>query len=172
VRITVASCDLSRLQKRLFVTTLCLTLAAASSPAAFLQSSKPCPVTSPATDQKFAAGQVWSFRSREFEPDATVTILRIKSLPKIGEIIHVRVDGIRLRNCTGGPAPTSIEHAPFTRDAIERSAGRLRRNGAVPAFDDGYTNWKEHCGGVYTITVGEMVAADEYTFNSQFGCSL
>ena len=168
----MASWDLNGLPKRLLVTALCLTLAAASSPIATSQSGKPCLVTTPSTDQKFLAGHVWSFNSRDFEPDSTVTILKIESLPKVGEIVHVRIDGIRLRNCTGGPEPTSIEHAPFTRDAIERSVGKLIRTGAVPAFEDGYANWKAHCDGVYTIGVSEMVVVDEKTYNSGFGCSV
>ncbi len=159
------------LRRRLLVTALCVVTAGAASAVVPSPSNRPCPQTTPATDQKFVPGQVWSFKSRAFEPKATVTILKIESLPKIGEIIHVRVDGIRLRNCGGGPEPTSIEHAPFTRDAINRSVGELIRVGAVPAFEDGYENWKEHCGGVYTIRVSEMVVVDEKTFNSGSGCS-
>jgi hypothetical protein len=144
----------------------------AVSPGGFSQSHAPCPTTTPASDRKFAAGQVWSFRSRDFEPDATVTILKVESFPKVGKIVHVRIDGIRLRNCSGGPEPTSIGHAPFTRDAIERSAIRLLRAGAVPTFEKGYDDWKSHCGGVYSIAVREMVVVNEKTFNSNSGCSI
>ncbi|MGA8938961.1 MAG: hypothetical protein WB439_07340 [Acidobacteriaceae bacterium] len=141
------------------------------SPGGFSQSNRPCAATTPASDTKFTVGQVWSFKSRDFEPDATLTILKIESLPKVGEIVHVRIDGIRLRNCSGRQEPTSIEHAPFTRDAIDRSVAKLLRTGTVPAFEDGYDNWKARCGGVYTIPVSEMVIVDEKTFNSNPGCS-
>ncbi len=148
-----------------------LTLAPVGSAAGRLQRDRPCPVTSPASDTKFVPGQVWSFKGREFEPDATVTILKIETMPKIGRIIHVRLDGIRLRNCAAGSELTSLKHAPFTRDAIERSVGTLLRTGDVPAFEDGYAYWKAHCGGVYSITVPEMVVVDEKTLNSNSGCS-
>ena len=161
-----------RFATRLVAMTLCLGLAGVRAPGSFAQSDRPCPVTTPMSDGKFVPGQVWSFKSRDFEPDAILTILKTESLPKIGEIVHVRLDGIRLRNCTGGPEPTSLQHAPFTRDAIERSVGRLIRTGAVPEFQDGYNEWKKHCGGVYRITVSAMVVVDEKTYNSQFGCSI
>ena len=161
-----------RLAPRLVGMALCVALVGANAPGTFAEGDRPCAVTTPMVDGKFVPGQVWSFKSREFEPDATVTILKIESLPKIGEIIHVRVDGIRLRNCTGGPEPTTVQHAPFTREAIERSAGKLMRTGAVPDFGDGYAEWKAHCGGVYTITVIEMVVVDEKTYNKGFGCSV
>ncbi|MGA7155924.1 MAG: hypothetical protein WBY53_03710 [Acidobacteriaceae bacterium] len=159
------------MRRRSLAAVMCFIVLVAISPGGFSQNNRPCPVATPVSDAKFAPGQVWSFRSRDFEPDATVTILKIESLPKIGEIVHVKIDGIRLRNCSGGPEPTSIEHAPFTRDAIERSAIKLLRTGAVPAFEDGYNYWKDHCGGVYTIPVSEMVIVDEKTFKSNSGCS-
>jgi len=172
VRIAWLHRGLNKFATQLMAGTLCLALAVTDAPCSFAQSDRPYPVTTRMSDKRFVPGQVWSFKSREFEPDPTLTILKIESLSKIGEIIHIRVDGIRLRNCTGGPEPTNIGHAPFTRDAIERSVGKLIRTGAVPAFEDGYGSWKENCGGVYTILVGEMIAVDEKTYNSQFGCSV
>jgi hypothetical protein len=139
---------------------------------AFCQAAqkKPCPEPSPAIDAKYVPGQVWSYHSRDNEPDATITILKVESLPKIGVVLHIRLDGIHLRNCSGGPEPDQIEHAPFTRDAIDRSVVRLIRTGNVPPFQEGYENWHEHCGGVYTITVAQMIAVDEQTFNSGTAC--
>ena len=50
-----------------------------------------------------------------------------ETLPKVGVIVHVRIDGVQLKNCKGGPAPTTIEHAPFTKIAIDKSVGRQLR---------------------------------------------
>jgi hypothetical protein len=41
----------------------------------------------------------------------------------------------------------------------------------VPDFEEGYSTWKKDCGGVYTITVAEMVVVDEKTFNNGSGCA-
>ena len=132
--------------------------------------SAPCPEPAASSDPKFAPGQVWTYHSRETEPNATLTLLKVETLPKIGVIVHIRLDGIRLHNCSGGPEPTEIGHAPFTRDALDRSVVTLIRTGDVPPFQEGYSRWRHDCGGVYTITVAEMVAVDEQTFNTGMSC--
>ncbi|HXS12177.1 MAG TPA: hypothetical protein VN734_05705 [Acidobacteriaceae bacterium] len=134
------------------------------------QSSAPCPEPGAAVDAKFSPGQVWTYYSRETEPAATITVLKVETLPKIGVIVHIRLDGIRLHNCSSGPEPREIEHAPFTREALDRSVVKLIRTGEVPSFQEGYSRWRHDCGGVYTITVAEMVAADERTLNAGMGC--
>ncbi len=72
-------------------------------------------------DSTYSPGQVWSYKARPGESASTVTILRIETLPKVGVIIHVRIDGVHFKNCTGGPAPTTVQHAPFTKAAIDLS---------------------------------------------------
>lgn len=132
---------------------------------------RPCPEPQEATDSRFHVGQVWKYKTRPNEEQSTLTILRIESLPKLGVIIHIRVDDIRLRNCTGGPEPNNIAHMPFSRDAIERSVVKLaKEGGAVPDFQDGYDEWRRACGGVYTITVAEAIEANQKTFNAGLGC--
>ena len=159
------------MRRRLAYVMALLMVASLISPTGYAESGRPCAATVAVTDEKFVPGQVWSFKSREFEPDATLTVLKVESMAKIGVIVHVRLDGIRLRNCSGGPEPETIQHAPFTRGAVDRSVGKLVRTGGVPSFEDGYNDWKRHCGGVYTISVREMVEVDEKTFNSGSGCS-
>jgi len=133
---------------------------------------KKCPEPQIVTDVKYSPGQVWDYHTREGVESSTITILRVESLPKIGVIVHVRVDGIRLKNCSGGPSPTTIGHAPFTRDALDRSVTKLVEQGhALPDYEEGYNNWREACGGVYTIPVAETLKADEATFNSGMNCS-
>lgn len=102
-----------------------------------------------------------------------MTILRIETLPKIGEILHVRVDGVQFRNCAGVDAPNHIADAPFSRAAIEKSVTALRRQlHDLPEYEEGYEYWRAHCGGVYTIGVAEMVDVDDQTFNSNLGCKV
>src|SRR6266566_2824100 len=61
--------------------------------------SKPCPEPTVTSDSKFHAGQVWPYNTRPHEKGSTLTILKVESLPKLGVIIHIRVDKVRLRNC-------------------------------------------------------------------------
>ena len=81
---------------------------------------KNCTAPKPAQDSKIHPGQVWQYKTRTGEEKSVLTILRVESLPK-GIIIHIRVEGVRLRNCTGGPEPDKFEHMPFAREAIEHS---------------------------------------------------
>ncbi|SRR6266404_3326889 len=132
--------------------------------------SKTCPEPKVTNDPKFHPGQVWAYDSRPHEKGSTLTILKVESLPKVGVIIHIRVDKVRLRNCTGGPEPDNFQHMPFSRDAIERSVTKLLEDGSVPEFHDGYEEWRNSCGGVYTITVADAVAVGEETFRKNLGC--
>jgi hypothetical protein len=115
----------------------------------FAQARADCPATKPTTDEKYSPGQVWSYKARPGEAASTVTILNVESLPKLGEIIHIRIDGIALKNCSGGPSPNNIAHTPFSRDAIENGVTRLVKvDPDLPDFQEGYKDWRDHCGGV------------------------
>ena len=131
-----------------------------------------CAPPAPATDMKYSPGQVWSYKTRPGEDVSTVTILRVESLPKIGTIVHVRIEGIHLKNCGGGPSPSTIQHAPFAREALDKSVTALiKSNVAIPDYEEGYQEWLSHCGGVYTITLADMLNVDETTFNTGSGCN-
>jgi hypothetical protein len=131
------------------------------------------PPPQPATDARFRPGQVWGYKTRAGEDASTVTILRIETLPKIGEILHVRIDGVQFRNCAGGNMPHEIAHAPFSRAAIEESVTTLRNElHEPPEYEQGYEYWRAHCGGVYTIGVAEMIDVDDQTFNANLGCKV
>ena len=95
---------------------------------------------------------------------------RSKRFPNRGTIIHIRVEKIRLRNCTGGPEPDKFEHMPFARDAVERSVTKLVKERSVPDFQAGYDAWKNACGGVYTISVADAVQVGEDGFRTSLGC--
>jgi hypothetical protein len=114
---------------------------------------------------------VWSYKTRPSEGLSTVTILRVETSPKVGVIVHVRIDGVQFKNCKGGPAPTTIDHAPFTKIAMDKSVSRqLRTVSELPEFEAGYKDWLAHCGGVYTVSVAEMVDVNDATFNAGLGC--
>lgn len=137
----------------------------------FAQSSAKCAEPQVTTDSKYNPGQIWSYRTRSGEDASTITILRVETLPKIGTIIHVRIDGIVLKNCSGGFSPHVIEHAPFSKDAVDRSVFRLvGQKETLPDYEAGYSDWRAHCGGVYTITIAQMLSVDEQTFNSGMNC--
>ncbi len=135
------------------------------------EKKKSCPAPQTAKDEKFHPGQVWQYKPRAGEENSFLTVLKVESVPKLGTIVHVRVDKIRLKNCAGGPEPETIEHMPFSREAIERSVTKLTKDfGDVPDFQFGYDQWRAACGGVYTITVAEIVQVNQATFNAMGEC--
>jgi hypothetical protein len=96
----------------------------------------------------------------------------VEATPKLGTIIHVRVDDIHFSSCKGGPAPTSLAHAPFAKAAIDKSVIReLRSVSTLPDFEAGYSDWLDHCGGVYTLAIADVVSVDDITFNAGLGCN-
>ncbi len=117
-------------------------------------------------DARFSPGQVWTYSTRAGESNSTLTILEVDRLPKIGVIVHVRVGGLALHGPNGNVVP-SIEHMPFTRDAllmsVVRSAGQAKE---MPTME-GYEDWARHCGGVYKIPVADAVDATEKTWNAR-----
>ena|ERR1700722_1293578 len=136
-----------------------------------LAQNKTCASPEPSKNSKFKPGQVWQYKTRSGEEKSSITILKVESVPKIGTIVHVRVENVRLRNCTGGPEPDTFQHMPFTHDAIEASITKLvSKTSNVPDYKDGYDEWRNACGGVYTISVAEAVAVAEAGFRKNLGC--
>lgn len=126
------------------------------------------------SDSKYKPGQVWSYKTRAGEESSVLTILRIDAMPDDKRIVHIRVDGIRLRNCRGGPEPDQIQHMPFERESLERSINKQIRTTEVPDFKEGYEEWRKGWdqgrAGIYTITVAEAVDVADKNFRQGIGC--
>lgn len=89
-------------------------------------------------------GQVWAYTTRAGESNSTLTVLKIERYKDLGQVIHVRIDGIRMRNPLKGNIVTDIPHLPFRSAAIQRSVTKLlRKSSSIPDFKDGYDTWRE-----------------------------
>src|SRR5260370_6700649 len=146
-----------------FITVACIACAAATPLTAELRS---CPaLTQSIPDEKFKPGQVWAYQTRPGEAASTLTVLRVDSYGKIGIIVHIRVDGLRAHNPRGERVP-SVEHMPFTRDAILLSVDRLLKSNQPLPTIEGLDRWRSDCGGVYTISVRDSVDVMQKTLNA------
>lgn len=126
----------------------------------------PCPALKEGVaDKKFKPGQIWSYESRPGESGSTLTIVRVDSGEKAGIIIQVRVDGLKMHNPRGELVP-SIEHMPFSRDAMQLSVDHLLKSDQPLPTLEGLDRWRSDCGGVYTISVRDAVDVAEKTFNA------
>jgi hypothetical protein len=47
----------------------------------------------------------------------------------------------------------------------------LRSVSTLPDFEAGYSDWLDHCGGVYTLAIADVVSVDDITFNAGLGCN-
>ena len=113
------------------------------------------------TDQGRAlrVGQEWEFVGRPSDPHPTLVIVRIENLPKLGDVVHVSIRGVRIKNphAPGGHSE-DIAHMPFARAALERSLTRLAHDSvALPAFEAGYEEWKQARGGAFTLSLREAL---------------
>lgn len=98
-------------------------------------------------------GQVWEFRARGGEGHALVKIQKVELTPdNRSEIFHVSMIGLR---CSYG---TELSHAPVSRQTLVNSVTRLARDfGQFPDHRAGLEEWKKARGGVYSISLAEII---------------
>lgn len=119
----------------------------------------------------FEAGQVWTYETRPNEVESRIIVCRVKSDAKLGEIVHVQVNGLHFNNnrVPGGYSDT-IGHMPYSGDASRSCLLELEGSGAeLPAFEEGYQQWKSAYdsgnAGVWTAPVSEAIAGMEAAVN-------
>jgi hypothetical protein len=115
------------------------------------------------TISPYAEGQLWSFRARPGEDQATLLINRIEQHPKLGAIHHISVFGVRLDNpMAPGGVTTELPHFPVSRETLDKSCLELQGVRAPnPDYLRGYGEWREVFdagrAGVFDIPVSEIV---------------
>lgn len=95
------------------------------------------------TNSTFQVGEVWSYHARPGEETSTVTVLKVENSLRLGNIVHVAVDGLRIKS-PRAPAGlmTGIGHIALTEEAARQSmVSRLKPIAAVPSFEQGYIHW-------------------------------
>ena len=116
------------------------------------------------------AGQVWTYKTRAGEEGSRLTVLKTESHPKLGLIVHVAVNGVRIKNpdAPGGVSST-IGHLPYQEAALRAGlVGVVGHESAAPNLE-GYKTWKEAFdqgkAGIWTITLAEAIGAMEKATN-------
>jgi hypothetical protein len=106
----------------------------------------------------FEAGQVWTLKA-PMEPTARIRVGRVED---DGATIHISLWDVRppVPQPSGALGrPLWASHLPISSTALARSVDQLVRD--VPPehldFEPGYRHWREANGGVFTITVAEIV---------------
>lgn len=123
-------------------------------------------------DDKFKEGQIWKYNTRIGEENSTLTILKIEKYEKDGIVIHIYVNGLKVKN---PHKPTGISdeigHLPLSKEAILKSVTTLvSENNKLPQYEEGYNSWKDafdnNKGGIFSITVQEAVKYVEETMSN------
>lgn len=129
------------------------------------------PTMSDAQVQQFSEGQVWQYRTRASEPTSTLLINKIEVESKLGEVFHVSVRDVRVRN-KHAPSGISTElpHFPVSRTTLQASVTKLVGTAPVNSeYREGYETWRRAFeagdAGVFTISVAEIVGNVESIIN-------
>src|SRR5687768_1711347 len=73
-------------------------------------------------DDKFKVGQIWNYKTRPGEENSKLTILKVEKYDRVGVVLHIYVDGLKLKNIQK-PSGFSddIGHLPFSIEAVLKS---------------------------------------------------
>ena len=102
---------------------------------------------------RYEEGQVWEYRTRRGEERSLVKIQRIEADPKTDvPIFHVSLIGLNW------PDTDRLNHAPVSKDVLDLSVTNLSK--AIvefPSADEGIAEWRRANGGVYSVSLAEIV---------------
>ena len=119
------------------------------------------------TDSKFKVGQVWKYKTRPNEESSVLTIAKVENAPEIGNIIHITVNNLKVKNPRAPAGYTDlIGHMPLAESAVAESVTELSNElPDLSIYKEGYQDWREAFdkgqAGIWTLPVSECVAAME-----------
>lgn len=113
---------------------------------------------------KFAAGQVWKYKTRAHETDSRLTVVRVDPDDhEFGNIIHIFISSVDIPNPDAPDGKTVfIQHMPYVEEALDESVTELdSETKDLPDYHDGYRLWKDAFdkgeAGVFSVSVAEAV---------------
>jgi hypothetical protein len=117
----------------------------------------------------YAQGQVWTYDHRPGEDGSRVVIRKIGVEPEDGEVFHVSILGVKLRNhrVPGGAQP-AMHHAAVLRTTLDKSLRELTTAADQdptwekdPAWENGYAVWRQAYdngdAGVFELSIAEIL---------------
>jgi hypothetical protein len=115
------------------------------------------------TKPDYAEGQVWTYDHRPGEDGSRVVIRKIGVEPEDGEVFHVSILGVKLRNhrVPGGAQP-AMHHAAVLRTTLDKSLRELTTaSDKDTAWENGYAVWRQAYdngdAGVFELSVAEIL---------------
>ena len=111
----------------------------------------------------FAAGQLWQCVGRSADEAPLLLINRVDQHPRGGEIFHVSMAGVRLKNPADPSGfTTALPHVPVIRQTFERSQAQfVRLQAPDPAYLAGHAQWQREFdagnAGSFGVSVAEIL---------------
>lgn len=124
-----------------------------------------------ASSQDYAESQVWSYKARKGEETSRVLINKVETNPKLGNIFHISVSGVKVKNPRiAGGISTDLPHFPVSEETLKKSLTKLTGKSLPnPDYYEGYQTWKSAFdkgeAGVFTIDVADIVGVIEQAIN-------
>jgi hypothetical protein len=110
-----------------------------------------------------AEGQVWTYDHRPGEEGSRVVIRKVGIEPDDGEVFHISILGVKLRNhrVPGGAQP-AMHHAAVLRTTLDKSLRELTTaSDEDRAWESGYAVWRQAYdngdAGVFELSVAEIL---------------
>lgn len=119
----------------------------------------------------FAVGQEWSYKTRPQDSGSTLIIVQIDKNKKLGNIIHISLVNVNVKNPTiNGDSTKVLPHSPVSEESVRKSVIEYKGMAkTLPPYQEGYKTWKQAFdngkAGVFTIPVSEIVEVIEKTLN-------
>jgi len=114
----------------------------------------------PSSPPDFATGQLWRCKGRNAAETPLVLINRVEQHPRGGEIYHVSLASVRIRNPAAPSGfTTSLPHVPIIRQTFEGSEAEfVRLQSTDPAYLPGYAQWKRDFDAGTAASFGVAIA--------------
>jgi len=122
-------------------------------------------VSNLADGREFDIGQVWTYKTRPGEEQSVLQINKVENVEKLGRIYHISVFHLHV-SVPGAPEGfvSELPHLPVSQKSLDDSVLLLSKEPAQDVdFEEGYREWTEASGGVFTMPVAEVVDVVETT---------
>lgn len=104
---------------------------------------------------RYAAGQVWEYRTRAVDAGSLLRIHSIEPSPA-GEVYHISLIGLGYGR--GMAHGGEFGHMAVSRETLDKSVTRLSASkAAFPDPTEGIAQWRGAKGGVFTISIAEII---------------
>lgn len=120
-----------------------------------------------AADSVLRVGDCWTYNTRPGEEASFLVIRKIEHLPKLGDVVHISIFGLRIKNPTAPRGYTDqAGHLPISESSLKASL-KERIKKEIPEVDwqEGYKMWIDAKGGAFTKPVSDCVDFMEEAIN-------